>query len=867
MLPSRPHCRIARHPHPNVLVPEFIIEIDNGPCAVGFPYMQRDVESWWAGHFGILPFRDVEHICRDVCKGLQYLHSWNMIHRDVKPANMLMGFGLRPPFVLADFGWCREQVQGSPLTPHVVTKPYRPPEVVMGSRDYTTSLDMWSMGVSLMQLLSGLPFLRRKTEQVFGCIQLLTGPINEETWPGCSKFPRYTARVEELKNSGGKTFSMPFQPPRRPLDPDGEDLAKRMLALRPECRISASESLQHPFCANGATAPVDTIEPAAAAAATATVAPAVPAEQTASHSPAERAADEAATGQGGANGEASLGTADAKAEAAMKGGSGKPVRYRLKRKTNWRIVLSGVSEAKNDAGTAGVDASGGVNAPAAAPAQEENPQGGPEPPTSQNDSLDSQHVAAPPAKRFKIGASPASARESPGAAATPFKLKEELAKKINTGNFLKEQAEIVKADRSRRCECRGYMCLLPWLVHDRAEWDEGQYPCRLAKEAGSDFCLACKCVVDGCPSAAASGVGVCRAVEHMMLALPVEMGVIRMLARQLADSDPIDVQGFLRESRAVDDMLLLCLMADSWEPAVMTALKEAFASMPAKYTAQQLATAILQAATAPGVRVMSHLKILAIGASCRHFGLMSMLKRLRLVTTACQERQGAGVIAPGSGGSAKAGKSVFAPFAAGLLREVVEPIGDLSVLEKLIAHNRTHGPETFKKASARHGSIHTLLKVLRDYIFATTVPACMMWGRKRDAYHGQCLVRKLLMRFWPEGKGVPITYGALKDISPDRGGFLAALPRDLRSPYRLQLAFQPLKVTRLSMWTCLFHHVFESVRGFREACASGHLTPSVWERASRTLVEQSGHNHHPAQVAEVAMNILRNEQVDLAKYL
>ena len=296
--------------------------------------------------------------------------------------------------------------------------------------------------------------------------------------------------------------------------------------------------------------------------------------------------------------------------------------------------MSGVSEAKNGACATGADASGGVNAPAAAPAQEENREGGPELPTSQNDSLDSQHVATPRAKRFKIGTSPASACESPGAVATLLKLKEELAKKINTGNFLKEQAEIVKADGSRRCECRGYACLLRWLVHDRAERDEGRYPCRLAKEAGSDFCLACKCAVDGCPSAATSGMGLCRAVEHLMLVLPVEMGVIRMLARQLADSDPIDVQGFMHESRAVDDMLLLCLMADSWEPAVMTALKEAFASMPATYTAQQLATAILQAATASGVRVTSHLKILAIGGSCRHFGLMSLLKRLRLVTTA-----------------------------------------------------------------------------------------------------------------------------------------------------------------------------------------------------------------------------------------
>ncbi len=864
---SRPHRHIARHPHPNVLAPEFFIENKNGPCAVVFPYMERDVHSFWAHHFGLLPLSTVQRICADACQGLQYLHSWNMIHRDVKPGNMLMAFGPPSRTVLADFGWCRQSVQGNRLTPGVVTEPYRPPEVVMGSRDYTTSLDMWSMGVSLMQLLSGKHFPYGQKKQLFGCIQLLTGPINEETWPGCSKFPGYTACVEELSKSSGKTSCMPFQNPQRPLDPDGEDLAKRMMALRPECRISASESLQHPFFANGATAPVDTIEPAAGAAASATAAPAVPAEKTASHSPAERAADEAATGQGGVNGAASLVTVDAKAEAAMKGGSGKPVRHRLTRKTNSRIVSSRVSEAKTDAGTTGADASGGVNAPAAAPAQEENREGGPEVPTTLEDTSDSQHVATPHAKRRKIGISLASACESPGALATPMKLKHELAKKIDTGNFLEEQAEIVKADRSRRCNCRGYACLLRWRVHDRAEWDGGRYPCRLPKEAGSDFCLACKCAVDGCPCVAASGKGVCRRLDHMMLTLPVEMGVIRMLAGQLADSDPIDVQGFILESGDVDDMLLLCLLADCWEPAVMTALKGAFASLPAKYTAHQLATAILQAATAPGSRMRSHLKILAIAGSCRHFGLMSLLKRLRLVVTARPERQGAGVITPRSGRSAKARESVFAPFAVGLLGELVEPTGDLSVLEKLIAHNRAHGRETFKRATARHRSIHTMWKAFGDYIFATTVPACLMWGRKPNTYHGQCLARKLLMRFWPGEKGISFTYSVLKDISPDRGAFLAALPRDLRSPRRLQLAFQPLQITRLSAWTCLFHHAFESVEGFREVCASGRLTPSVWEHASRTLVEQSGHNHHPSQVAEVAMSILRNEPVDFSKYL
>ena len=78
-------------------------------------------------------------------KGLSYCHSRNILHRDLKPQNLLIN--RTGELKLADFGLAR--AFGIPVrcySAEVVTLWYRPPDVLFGAKLYTTSIDMWSAG-------------------------------------------------------------------------------------------------------------------------------------------------------------------------------------------------------------------------------------------------------------------------------------------------------------------------------------------------------------------------------------------------------------------------------------------------------------------------------------------------------------------------------------------------------------------------------------------------------------------------------------------------------------------------------------------------------------------------------------------------
>ena len=78
-------------------------------------------------------------------RGLSYCHSRNILHRDLKPQNLLINKS--GELKLADFGLAR--AFGIPVrcySAEVVTLWYRPPDVLFGAKLYTTSIDMWSAG-------------------------------------------------------------------------------------------------------------------------------------------------------------------------------------------------------------------------------------------------------------------------------------------------------------------------------------------------------------------------------------------------------------------------------------------------------------------------------------------------------------------------------------------------------------------------------------------------------------------------------------------------------------------------------------------------------------------------------------------------
>jgi cyclin-dependent kinase-like len=86
----------------------------------------------------------VKHYAHGVIKGIAYMHSVNVIHRDVKPENVLLG--RQGAVKICDLGFARSIPSNRIMTDYVATRWYRPPELLIGRDDYDKSIDIWSIG-------------------------------------------------------------------------------------------------------------------------------------------------------------------------------------------------------------------------------------------------------------------------------------------------------------------------------------------------------------------------------------------------------------------------------------------------------------------------------------------------------------------------------------------------------------------------------------------------------------------------------------------------------------------------------------------------------------------------------------------------
>ena len=102
----------------------------------------------------------MQYILYQLLKGLKYLHSAQIVHRDIKPSNILATENCE--ICYCDFGLARQIEEAeaeddkkqSHLTEYVVTRYYRAPEVMLSSHEYTTAIDVWSLGCTFAELLT-----------------------------------------------------------------------------------------------------------------------------------------------------------------------------------------------------------------------------------------------------------------------------------------------------------------------------------------------------------------------------------------------------------------------------------------------------------------------------------------------------------------------------------------------------------------------------------------------------------------------------------------------------------------------------------------------------------------------------------------
>ncbi|NXE97755.1 CDK5 kinase, partial [Menura novaehollandiae] len=171
-------------------------------------------------------------------KGLAFCHSRNVLHRDLKPQNLLIN--RNGELKLADFGLAR--AFGIPVrcySAEVVTLWYRPPDVLFGAKLYSTSIDMWSAGCIFAELANaGRPlFPGNDVDDQLKRIFRYPWKWGTPQWT-----PRYPPPSQPPTHPGGLwDGGVRALPPHPPVSP------QNLLKCNPVQRISAEEALQHPY--------------------------------------------------------------------------------------------------------------------------------------------------------------------------------------------------------------------------------------------------------------------------------------------------------------------------------------------------------------------------------------------------------------------------------------------------------------------------------------------------------------------------------------------------------------------------------------------------------------------------------------------
>uniref|UniRef100_A0A8C3HAJ9 Cyclin-dependent kinase 7 n=1 Tax=Chrysemys picta bellii TaxID=8478 RepID=A0A8C3HAJ9_CHRPI len=207
-----------------------------------FDFMETDLEVIIKDSSLVLTQSHIKAYMLMTLQGLEYLHQHWILHRDLKPNNLLLDEN--GVLKLADFGLAKSF--GSPnrvYTHQVVTRWYRAPELLFGARMYGVGVDMWAVGCILAELLLRVPFLPGDSDldQLTKIFETLGTPT-EEQWPGMSSLPDYVT----FKSFPG----MPLQHIFSAAGDDLLDLLQGLFIFNPCTRVTATQALKQKYFSN-----------------------------------------------------------------------------------------------------------------------------------------------------------------------------------------------------------------------------------------------------------------------------------------------------------------------------------------------------------------------------------------------------------------------------------------------------------------------------------------------------------------------------------------------------------------------------------------------------------------------------------------
>ncbi|KAL8269625.1 hypothetical protein Esti_006445 [Eimeria stiedai] len=234
--------------HENIVRLMNVLKADNDrDIYLVFDFMETDLHAVIRAQ--ILEAIHKQYIIYQLLRAIKYMHSGELLHRDMKPSNILLNSECQVK--VADFGLARSVAHSEGgdggsnpvLTDYVATRWYRAPEILLGSTCYTKGVDMWSLGCILGELLCGKPiFPGTSTMNQLERVVSLTGrPSPEDV--AAIRSPFAATMMESVPAVKQKKLEDCF--PDAP--PAALDLLKQLLQFNPFKRISAEKALEHPY--------------------------------------------------------------------------------------------------------------------------------------------------------------------------------------------------------------------------------------------------------------------------------------------------------------------------------------------------------------------------------------------------------------------------------------------------------------------------------------------------------------------------------------------------------------------------------------------------------------------------------------------
>jgi glycogen synthase kinase 3 beta len=188
-----------------------------------------------------MPMLLIKLYAYQMLKSLAYIHAINICHRDIKPQNVLVNQNDHT-IKLCDFGSAKTLVKGEPNISYICSRYYRAPELIFGATDYSTAIDVWSIGCVIAELIYGAPLFpgESATDQLVEIIKILGTPTKPQIY---SMNPDF--KDNKFPQIKGYPLSKVFK--NKKVTDDYLDFLSKLLMYEPNLRYKPLKALTHYF--------------------------------------------------------------------------------------------------------------------------------------------------------------------------------------------------------------------------------------------------------------------------------------------------------------------------------------------------------------------------------------------------------------------------------------------------------------------------------------------------------------------------------------------------------------------------------------------------------------------------------------------